>query len=146
MQKVLFVCTANYFRSRFAEWFFNFHADAAGIEWTAESRGILAEHLREDAVAPVVVQRLEEDGIPLPYPVSGRQQLKDRDFRDFDRVIVMDREEHLPLLFEHFPRWYDQVDYWDVPDVDRCAPKKALSYLEQQVLALVDDLKQPVVH
>jgi protein-tyrosine phosphatase len=37
---VLFLCTANYYRSRFAEFYFNSIAAAAGLPWQAESRGL----------------------------------------------------------------------------------------------------------
>ena len=42
--RVLFVCTGNYYRSRFAEAVFNHLAAARGLPWRAVSRG-LAVHL-----------------------------------------------------------------------------------------------------
>jgi len=38
-QTVLFLCTGNYYRSRFAEFLFNALAAEAGVDWVAESAG-----------------------------------------------------------------------------------------------------------
>jgi hypothetical protein len=43
VKKVLFLCTGNYYRSRFAEELFNHHAEHAGLAWIAESRGLALE-------------------------------------------------------------------------------------------------------
>ena len=40
---LLFVCTGNYYRSRFAEHLFNALAAQAGLPWRAESRGLAIE-------------------------------------------------------------------------------------------------------
>ncbi len=39
--EVLFVCTGNYYRSRFAELFFTARAAQAGLPWAAQSRGFI---------------------------------------------------------------------------------------------------------
>ena len=38
MQTVLFLCTGNYYRSRFAEELFNHRAARDGLSWVAQSR------------------------------------------------------------------------------------------------------------
>src|SRR5271165_5168046 len=43
MQVVLFLCTGNYYRSRFAEEMFNFLAPVKCPGWTAVSRGIAVD-------------------------------------------------------------------------------------------------------
>ena len=40
MQTILFLCTGNYFRSRFAEQLFNHIAQAEALPWVAESRAL----------------------------------------------------------------------------------------------------------
>jgi protein-tyrosine-phosphatase len=41
LNTVLFLCTGNYYRSRFAEELFNHHADRAGLNWIAQRRPYL---------------------------------------------------------------------------------------------------------
>jgi protein-tyrosine phosphatase len=43
VKTVLFLCTGNYYRSRFAEELFNHHAERCGIGWVAHSRGLALE-------------------------------------------------------------------------------------------------------
>jgi len=40
MPTVLFLCSGNYYRSRFAEIFFNWLAEEKSLSWRAESRAI----------------------------------------------------------------------------------------------------------
>ena len=42
-KSVLFLCTGNYYRSRFAEVLFNSVADRMGLPWRASSRGLALE-------------------------------------------------------------------------------------------------------
>ncbi len=49
---ILFLCTGNYYRSRFAEILFNRLAKSRGLSWKAESRG-LALDLATDNVGPI---------------------------------------------------------------------------------------------
>ena len=39
---VVFVCTGNYYRSRFSEYLFNALAKKSGLQWRATSRGLRA--------------------------------------------------------------------------------------------------------
>ena len=50
---VLFLCTGNYYRSRYAEELFNDLARSAGLGWTAASRGLAVEELGRWNVGPV---------------------------------------------------------------------------------------------
>ncbi len=43
MNKILFLCTGNYYRSRFAENLFNWLATKQGLDWQADSRGLALE-------------------------------------------------------------------------------------------------------
>src|SRR5438067_13147678 len=65
---VLFLCTGNYFRSRFAEVLFNSVAGKMGLPWTASSRGLALER-GVNNVGPVAlsaVKALEALGIHAP--------------------------------------------------------------------------------
>ena len=43
VKTVLFLCTGNYYRSRFAEELFNHQAERADLDWIAQSRGLALE-------------------------------------------------------------------------------------------------------
>ena len=44
MKLVLFLCSANFYRSRFAEHVFNWLAGQEGLQWKADSRGLAVGH------------------------------------------------------------------------------------------------------
>ena len=66
---VLFLCTGNYYRSRFAEVLFNSVAGKLGLPWRASSRGLALER-----------------GVPVTFLVKDALTLKDWSER-FDNVI-----------------------------------------------------------
>ena len=64
--KVLFLCTGNYYRSRFAEEYFNHLSLANGSPWRAESRGLAASFPRPrnpGTISPHVIDALQNLGL-----------------------------------------------------------------------------------
>src|SRR2546423_13173318 len=57
-QTVLFLCTGNYYRSRFAEVLFNSVADKMGLAWQASSRGLALER-GVNNVGPMAVSAIK---------------------------------------------------------------------------------------
>ncbi len=141
---VLFLCTGNYYRSRFAEALFNALARREGLSWLAESRGLALER-GVNNVGPIsadTVEALARLGFPLeaaprlPWPVG------EGDFRRADLVIAVKGEEHRPLLLDRHPAWVEVVEYWDVHDVDFAPAREALPALEARVRALIRRLRR----
>src|SRR5207302_10517945 len=62
---VLFLCTGNYYRSRFAEVLFNSVAGKMGLPWRASSRGLALERGIHNVgpMAVVAVNALEARGL-----------------------------------------------------------------------------------
>jgi Low molecular weight phosphotyrosine protein phosphatase len=62
LKTVLFLCTGNYYRSRFAEELFNHEAERASLPWIAQSRGLALERGANNVgpIAPVVLHALKE--------------------------------------------------------------------------------------
>src|SRR6476620_3648215 len=105
---VLFLCTGNYYRSRFAEALFNSVAGRMGLPWRASSRGLALERGVNNVgpMAASAVKALEALGVRAAgecsrFPV----QLTPADFDAADRVVALKQAEHLPLLQERFPPW-----------------------------------------
>jgi protein-tyrosine phosphatase len=141
-RQLLFLCTGNYYRSRFAELLFNHHALAQGLAWRAFSRGIAVERGRDNIgpIAQSALAALAERGVKLAaehrYPLAAT----DADFQQADHIIALKRDEHLPLMQERFPNWAGQVEFWHVHDIDVLHPRKALPQIEHEVLALLKRL------
>jgi protein-tyrosine phosphatase len=136
-RRVLFICTGNYYRSRFAEAIFNHHAEQRRIPWTAFSRG-LAVHLAEGYLSTFAAEALQTRKIELRHTGLGRIGLSEGDLRQANYRIAMDRSEHFQMMRSQFPTWADQIDYWDVSDIPFRAPIEALPEIELKVMQLLD--------
>jgi protein-tyrosine phosphatase len=138
-KKVLFICTGNFYRSRFAEAVFNFHADKRKLAWQAYSRG-LAIHWADGFLSPFTAAALSERQIPISYTGLGRIQLTEKDLESANVRIALDRAEHLQMMEQQFPGWTQRVQYWEVPDMPAALPEVALPSIESQILHLLDHL------
>ena len=139
--KVLFLCTGNYYRSRFAEIVFNLRAAKVGLAWTADSRALAIERLGDSAnigpISPHTLEGLRERGLPAPEVIRSPRPAKDEDFQASDLVIALKEAEHRPLLAARFPGWVERVEYWHVHDLDAAEPEEALAEIELAVDGLV---------
>jgi predicted translation initiation factor SUI1 len=131
---VLFLCTGNYYRSRFAEVLFNSVAGRMGLPWQALSRGLALERgVNNVPMAASALSALEALGIRateavarLPAPVTTD------DLQRAALIVGLKHAEHLPVLQERFPAWAEKVEFWHVDD----APE-VLGLIEQEVMGLV---------
>jgi protein-tyrosine phosphatase len=143
-EKILFLCTGNYYRSRFAEHFFNYQANQQELNWLADSRGLALERGVHNIgkISHYAVTALTERGIVLNENEGFPQQLQLKDLETATRVIALDKSEHLPLMQERFPQWADKIEYWLVHDIDKTSVNEALGQIEASILDLIQQLIQ----
>jgi protein-tyrosine phosphatase len=137
MKKVLFLCTANYYRSRFAEHYFNWLAAQRGLDWQAHSRAL--DVSRWDGRRPIsryTIARLQELRIPVIEKQRNPKPLTLANLIRSDLIIAVKRAEHRQMVADRFPHWTDLVEYWDVDDVDCAEPEEALPVLESHIRKL----------
>jgi protein-tyrosine-phosphatase len=135
---ILFLCTGNFYRSRFAEVLFNAVAAQASLAWRAESRGLAVEWgwANVGPMSRSAVERLDRLGIRCHSCLRFPLAVVEDDLRRADLVVAIKEAEHRPLLQQKHPSWADRVEYWHVHDLD-CAPAdQALAVLEHEVRAV----------
>src|SRR6516225_2072019 len=134
-QTILFLCTGNYYRSRFAEILFNYVAGKMGLPWKASSRGLALERGVNNVgpMAVSAVKALEALGVRAAEAATRLPaQVTTDDLERADRIVALKHAEHLPVLQERFPAWAEKVEFWHVDD----APE-VLGLVEQEVMSLV---------
>jgi protein-tyrosine phosphatase len=131
---VLFLCTGNYYRSRFAEALFNSVAGRMGLPWGASSRGLALERGVKNVgpMAVSAVQALEARGLRAVaefgrFPI----QVTVEDFEAAHWIVALEEAEHLPLLKARFPGWAEKVEFWHVDD-----GPEVLDLIEREVMDL----------
>jgi protein-tyrosine phosphatase len=133
-KNVLFLCTGNYYRSRFAEILFNSVAGKMGLPWRASSRGLALERGINNIgpMAASAIKALEAMGLRAAADFARLPlQVIIEDFETANWIVALKEAEHLPLLQERFPAWADRVEFWQVDD----APE-VLDLIEREVMDL----------
>ena len=143
MKKILFLCTGNYYRSRFAEKVFNDLATKNNLNWEADSRGLALERGVNNvgAISKYAVEALKQRGINVASEERFPQSAIVEDFQNFDLIVAVDESEHRPLMKERFPEFIDSIEYWLIHDIDKTSPQEALEELEKKVKELIKTLK-----
>jgi protein-tyrosine phosphatase len=141
-QTVLFLCTGNFYRSRFAEVYFNWLASREKISWLADSRGLA---LDPNNIGPISIHTrkyLGQLGIPLPDPLRDPRDASEPDFAAAQLIVALKEAEHRPLMQTRFPVWAKRVEYWRVHDLDFAPSSEALPQVKQHVQELFARLQK----
>jgi protein-tyrosine phosphatase len=146
-KKVIFVCSANYYRSRYAEHYFNWLAEREKLSWKADSRGLMVGTWGNiGAISRHTAEALQRRGIALVDDPRDPKPLTLEDLAGADLVVAVKEAEHRDLMAQQFPHWEHRVEYWHVDDLDCAESHEALPHLEQQIHALVERLRTEDEH
>lgn len=137
-REILFICTGNYYRSRFAEAVFN-HLTPAPGGCVAFSRG-LAIHVVEGDLSIHTELALRQRGIDRAMTSATRTALTEEDLARAHQVIALKHDEHRPMMERQFPAWANRITYWTVHDIDYAAPSDALPEIEAKIRGLLEEL------
>ena len=144
MKTILFLCTGNYYRSRYAEILFNWQAQQSCLAWKADSRGLDLDPLNAGPMSRHTVTALCKLGIPLDKHLRFPLTVSDADFESAHHVVAVKEAEHRPIIERDFPRWIERVEFWHIHDLDCCGPEEAIPHLDREVIALVERLLKAV--
>jgi protein-tyrosine phosphatase len=143
MSRMLFLCTGNYYRSRFAEEYFNHRAGRSGSPWRADSMALGRDLSIYDNPGPIsrfALAELERRGVRAAGAGRWPARVEESDFRRYRRVIALSRAEHEPMLQAHFPRQLDAVEFLEIGDVHLEAPADAIGRLAVELDEIVSNL------
>ena len=111
MNNILFVCTGNIFRSRFAEEVFNHLCKINGVDAIAFSAGLQVGRYKQRKIYWPAMNELERLKIEPLRSNEDSVHINDIDVSIYDQIICMDEEEHKPMVRsnELFVRLYSSI-------------------------------------
>jgi protein-tyrosine phosphatase len=140
---ICFLCTGNYYRSRYAEECFNHQAHKAGLQWRATSRALhqdLSTVRNVGSMSPVAIVSLWLKGIRPRQAQRAAQTLGQAESSQFSRLVALDAEEHTPYVETYYPALKGKMIYWDIKDLDKESPKIAFAKIDRHVQRLIETL------
>jgi protein-tyrosine phosphatase len=138
----LFLCSGNFYRSRFAEELFNALATSHGIPWEADSAGLGLNPNNKGTVSSLVLDRLESLNIKPLQAKRFPRPAESSDLASAEVIIAMSRDEHYGLMRNIFPTFVFRTKFWDVGDTDKMVSAEAFAAMERQVGGLIEELQK----
>jgi protein-tyrosine phosphatase len=141
MKKILFVCTGNYFRSRFAEIYFNEKIKGKNLEWTAFSRGFDISNMHNKGfISKFVIKNLKELKISLSSKLNLPLLVKLEDLLQAEKIIALSEDEHRPYVKKMFPDWEQRFTFWNIRDLNEEDATTSLIKLKFELDKLINDI------
>ena len=116
MQKILFVCTANIFRSRCSEEVYNHLATRLNLSSRAYSAGLMVGHYKTRTIYTPALEQLKVLNIVPRRKDELSIHINDLDLTQFDQVICMDKDEHQPMVRKNKNLINLNIESWDIVD------------------------------
>jgi len=138
-RKVLFLCTGNYYRSRFAEEYFNHLARHKGSDWRADSAGLMVpetRHINPGTFSQHATAALESRDIMPAARNREPAPFVPESIEDFELCVALSDREHRPMFTRRFPELIDRVTFWTVEDIGFEDPTEATDRIAEAVEAL----------
>ena len=144
--RVLFLCTGNYFRSRFSQALLQqlieinqatggLQVDSAGLKVDLKSSNV-------GPMAPEAISALQDRGVTIdPASLDSPKQVTEADLDAADVVVAVDEAAHRPMGLQQFPAWENRIRFWTVKDLGEEDGVDPIAQLEHRVQQLFDELK-----
>ena len=148
MNRILFLCSGNYYRSRFCELYFNALAERSRLAWRADSSALLRDLSDTGNVGPIaveVIDKLKELGIEAPKRQRMPKIATANQIFTANRVYAASRVEHSPMIEEHFLEQADLIEFFEVEDVPVMQPDEAFELLRKDVDRVFEELSHVCV-
>ena len=144
--KLLFLCTGNFYRSRFAEEYFNFLAKKKRLVHRADSRGLAIEFDLLENIGPLssfAIQELVKLGVTMKTPIRYPKKLVRSDIEKYELFVGMDKKEHKPMIEKRAEfNGKKNIIYWNIKDLHEESPAKALLHCRKQVEILIQSIEK----
>lgn len=142
MHKVLFVCTANIFRSRFSEEVYNHLAIKKDLPTNAFSAGLkVGAYLTRTIYKPALdklklfkIKPLRSDDLSI--------HINEIELTDYKKIICLDKNEHKPMVEQNRNLKNIKVEYWNIIDEPMVSSNISLPRCFTKVEELIDQVSK----
>ena len=141
MRKILFICTGNYYRSKFAEIYFNhLQSQKESQSYKSFSRGIRID-LKNNLgnISKYASDYLKKLSVNTVSCLPSKQICK-RDLESATIIIGIDKEEHENYLITKYPQYEAKYTFWDISDLYLKTSCVELPRLKQKIEELESEL------
>ena len=145
MHKVLFICTANIFRSRFSEEVYNHFAKKLNIPSEAFSAGLRVGEYTTRKIYTPALQQLKYYNINPSRKDDLSIHINDLDLNVYDMIICMDEVEHRPMVEMNDQLNKTNIDYWNIVDEPMVSSKVSLPVCFDKVKDLVTSVSKKIL-
>ena len=146
MHKVLFVCTANIYRSRFSEEVYNYLARKVLLSSRAYSAGLMVGLYKTRTIYAPAMEYLNRLNIIPRRKDDLSLHINDLDLEEYDKIICMDQNEHEPMVNANKRLEGQNIEYWDIIDEPLVSRKISLPKCYKRVESLVNDQIKELKH
>lgn len=138
-ETILFLCSGNYYRSRFAELLFNHAVAKTELLYRADSAGLWpnCRKYNEGPISEDTLDALRARGIELAHSHREPRDATEADIRNAAFTIALKEAEHRPVVATRFPQLLERVEFWHVHDIDFAPPTEAIPQIERNVQGLI---------
>ena len=140
MKKVLFVCTANIHRSRFAEEVFNYFCAKHNKDYHAFSAGLRVGDYSFRKIYYPALENLKAFNITPQRPNDLSKHIKDVNLENYDKIICMDEDEHKPMVNSDPKLSNYNFEYWNITDMPKVDSDVSLPICYKKVEILLNEM------
>ena len=140
MHKVLFICTANIFRSRFSEEVYNHLVREKNISSTAFSAGLKVGAYKTRKIYKPALDKLELLKI---HPMRENElsiHVNNIVLSDYVKIICLDEKEHRPMIQNNNLLKDINIEYWNIVDEPAVSSDISLPICYKKVEKLVSQV------
>jgi protein-tyrosine phosphatase len=137
MYKILFVCTANIYRSRFSEEVFNYFAIKNNLSTRAFSAGLMVGSYKTRKIYKPALDELDRLNIDPIRAEEFSIHVDDIDLKNYNMIICMDEKEHKPMVESNSNVKEMNIIYWNIVDEPLASSNISLPKCYEKIQELI---------
>ena len=137
MYKILFVCTANIYRSRFSEEVFNYFAIKNNLSTRAFSAGLMVGSYKTRKIYKPALDELDRLNIDPIRAEEFSIHVDEIDLKNYNMIICMDEKEHKPMVESNSNVKEMNIIYWNIVDEPLASSNISLPKCYEKIQELI---------